>query len=732
MFLTVSRTARTLAIAGLLWMICLQAVAEAIVVGGEDGYQPYETLTAEGEPVGFNIDLMRAIGAELGTEVTFRLGSWDAMRQALRSGEIDVLAMFVSDQREQWVDFARPHVIVHHRIFIPSGSAPISRIEDLDGRSVIVQRQAWSHEYLERSGLDLDLTLVDTDAEGLALLARGNHDAALLTEHRGRYALRRQQLDNLTVSGPPVLPVEYALAVREGNQALLKRLNTGLERVMASGEFDDIYERWLQPLDSDLAGASRGAILMAVLVAILMTLMLAWLLWKLWRYRRDMRSAHEQIAYLRDHDALTGLLSRHMLEQHLTSLCESSAGGPHSLLDVNIDQFRVLNETLGHAQADGLLKDLGKRLQEILPGQAVIARQSADDFAVLLPETDEDIALALGHKLLTGIRNEPLPAVAEAGSVTLSIGVASFNHHEDNIANILRRADCACVAAKEDGGNQVHVWHPEDRRLAEKFGELAWVARIQQALNDGRMALFWQPIVPVDGPPFPAVSIEILVRMLPENEGDEIVAAGQFMPAAERYFMTTQIDRWVLTTMLEWMAANPDVVARLERVNLNLSGRSLGDQRILAFLERTFQRYSGLLPKLCLEVTETALISNLDRARRVLERLHHGGCRIALDDFGTGVSSMNYLRQLPVDYLKVDGSFVRDIDRDPSAFEFISEINRLGQAMGKITVAECVETESVQRCLQRAGFDLMQGYFIGHPAPLDDLLPHLEQSNSVK
>ncbi|WP_376691115.1 EAL domain-containing protein [Wenzhouxiangella sp. EGI_FJ10409] len=720
-----TRMARASIIAIWLGAAGYAPAADTIVVGGEDGYEPYETLNADGEPVGFNIDLMRAIGKATDSEVEFRLGSWETMRQALQSGEIDVLGMFVSDRREASVDFARPHVIVHHRIFIPAGAEPINRIEDLAGRSVIVQREAWSHEFLRQSDQEMALTLVDSDSEGLALLSRGGHDAALLTEHRSRHTMRENRLDNLTVSGPPVLPVEYALAVREGNQALLAQINVGLERVMASGAFDRIYARWLQPLDGNEREPGGYGVAISAIIAVVVLAVFAWLLWKLLAYRRDMRQAQQQIAYLREHDALTGLLSRHALEQRLDKLCEVDSDKRHSLLEINVDQFRVINETVGHAAADRLLRSLGTRLQELFPADALIARQGADEYAVLMPETDEARAAELGRELLDSLDENPLAPQRGAGSLTLSVGVVSFDHRDGGIARILRRADCACLAAKDDGGNRVHVWQPDDARLAEKFGELGWVARIQQALAEDRMTLYWQPISPTSGPPFRTVAVEILVRMLPEVDGEAPITAAEFMPAAERYFMTTQIDRWVVSTTLEWMTAHRDSIDRLDRVNINLSGRSLGDQRFLDFLDRILRRHVGLLPRLCLEVTETALISNLEQVSRLFQRLNRGGCRIALDDFGTGVSSMNYLRQLPVDYLKVDGSFVRDIDRDPSALEFIAEINRLGQSMGKITVAECVETESVQGCLKSVGFDLMQGYLVGHPAPLDELIVHL-------
>lgn len=694
---------------------------DTIVVGGEVGYAPYETLDAAGEPVGFNIDLMRAIARATGNEVRFRLGNWEEMRDALQAGEVDVLAMFVSEEREQAVDFARTHLIVNHRIFIPTGAETIDHIEDLAGRSVIVQEEAWSHEFLQQSGMSLDLTLVENDSAGLRLLAKGEHDAALLTEHRSRHTLRTENLANLTVSGPPVLPVEYALAVRQGEEQLLETINAGLGKVMASGEFDRLYERWLQPLDDAGSSTSRVTVAITIALAAVLLLAVAWMVGRLIAYRRDMLRANEELAYLRRHDALTGLLSRHALEQELDALCQDASDREHSLLNINVDQFRVVNDTLGHGRADKLLRALAGRLGELLPSDALIARLGADEFAVLLPGISGDAAQALGEALLASLHDKPLVSSADSQPLTVSVGVVTFDRTEDSIARILRRADCARLAAKEDGGDQVHAWHPNDQRLAEKYGELGWVSRIQTALAEDRLALYWQAIVPVGAPPHRIVAIEVLVRMLPSEPGGEAIPAARFMPAAERYFITAQIDRWVIGSMLDWMEAHPEEVESLDRVNLNLSGRSLGDARFLAFLDRRSRRHVRLLPKLCLEVTETALISNLDQAREVLERLHRGGCRIALDDFGTGVSSMNYLRQLPVDYLKIDGSFVQGIDSDAEAFDFIKEINRLGHNMGKITVAECVETDGVRLRLAEAGIDLMQGYLVGYPAPLNQL-----------
>lgn len=718
-------------VAVVLLLACAQAIAEeVIVVGGEDGYWPYETLDEEGRPVGFNVDLMRAIARETGRDLRFRFGEWTEMRRALNEGEIDVLGMFVSERRRQNVDFATPHIIVHHRIFTPIGGDHFDGIDALEGHSVIVQRGAYSHEYLQASDLSIDLVFVDNDAEGLEILASGKHDAALLTEHRGRYAMQREGFENLAVSGRPVLPVEYALAVRQGNAALLGTLETGLERVMASGEFDRLYAQWLQPVEGPEA---PGRVLTAALlvIAALLAVAVGWLLRRLWLSRRDMHRAQAELASLRERDRLTGVLSRNALERRIEALCQQDSSGIHSLLLVNIDKFRIFNDSLGHAGADRLLCDLAERLAKLLPEGTAIARFGADEFAGLLTNIDGETADGFGRALTDSLTENPLLA-RDYPPVTLSIGRVTFDENENSMVRILRCADCACLVARENGGNQMHAWRPDDLKMAEKFGELGWVPRIQLALRDDRLVLYWQPIVSVSADSHRTLAIEILVRMLPEVTGGEPISAGRFMPAAERYFVATQVDRRVLDLTLAWMERNPDLLQRLDRVNVNLSGRSLGDRHFLNYLEQRLQDNAGLMSKLCLEVTETALISNLDRASEVLERIHRRGCCIALDDFGTGMASMGYLRRLPVDYVKIDGSFVMGIENDPDAFHFVFEINKLTQKMGKTAVAEGVESEGIAEALERAGVNLMQGYFFGYPAELAALGKHLLESEQLR
>ncbi len=708
---------RLMVFVALLW--CAQAQCEIVVVGGEDGYKPYETFDDSGEAVGFHVDLMKAIAREMGFEVRFELGGWEQVRAALIEGEIDVLGMFVSAERAESVDFANPHVIVYHRIFIPSDAPTIRSIQDLTGKRVIVQRAAFSHEHLQGIGLDAELVLVDTDAQGLRLLAEGGYDAALLTEHRGRFTLAEGSLEQLTVSGPPVLPVENAFAVRQGNEAMLNTVNRGLERVMASGEFDRIYEQWLQPYDGRSgSGLSPGLLLAAGMIILLLATLIAWQMKRILNIRARQRAAERQLEFLKSHDSMTDLLNRPAFENQLSQFLDRCDGrNEHALLLINVDQFRLVNENLGHAGGDRVLVELAVHLREIFRSPARIGRLGSDEFIVLMPDTPCEKALSCGESLLSSVGGlEPQPGMR----LGLSIGLVPFDGIGNSVAQLLRRADCAGLAAREDGGNRVHCWHDEDRRLAESIGMLRWVGRIQSAIHEDRLAFYYQPIVAGGTPDNRVHAVEMLVRMnTPEGE---VLAAGQFMPAAERYFLSPEIDRWMVRSVLSWLADNPEVLDCLERININLSGRSLGDDRFLEFLVNSVDLHSAMIDKLCFEITETALISNLGTARRTLADLHRRGCRFALDDFGSGLSSMAYLKDLPVDYLKIDGGFVRDIEHDRTALEMVREINRLGHAVGKLTIAEFVETSSIRDLLTESNIDLLQGYAIGRPAPPEELL----------
>jgi EAL domain-containing protein (putative c-di-GMP-specific phosphodiesterase class I) len=291
-----------------------------------------------------------------------------------------------------------------------------------------------------------------------------------------------------------------------------------------------------------------------------------------------------------------------------------------------------------------------------------------------------------------------------------------------NRDQVFSLADAACYAAKNEGRNRVHFWSPGDQVLEQQQGEMSWVSRIRKALEEDRFVLYAQPIVPTrsseaDG----KVSYEVLVRMLDEKGG--VVPPGQFLPVAERYQLASRIDRWVIGQVLRELDAHPNHLKRLDFCSINLSGLSLTNDTLQEELAELIGKYPHIRPEcLCFEVTETAAITNLGRAVEFIRKMRAVGCRFALDDFGTGVSSFAYLKNLPVDFLKIDGVFVKDIVNDPIDRVVVEAIHNVGHEMGKVTVAEFVEDEAIRQTLALIGVDLCQGFGIARPVPLTSLL----------
>jgi diguanylate cyclase (GGDEF)-like protein len=712
-------------VVGLL-LTCATARAEAdggVVVGGQDRHLPFETRTEAGEPVGFNVDLMRAIGRTVGFEPRFEIGAWPEKRRQIATGDIDVLAMFVSDARESDVDFAHPHLIVSHRIYVPRGAEPIEDLEDLAGRRVAAQRDAYSHEQLRAMDIPaIDLVPTLDEREALRLLSTGRFDAALLTEYLSRRILAEEDFGAPAVSGGPVLPVEYAFAVTAGNETLLAMIDEGLDQVQADGRFDEIHARWLGSSPAGPPGArSRGAgpawawaaLGVAALLAVAAGVV---------AIGRPRRTRQDRVEELRRHDALTGVLNRTAFQEALAS--RSSSRG--ALAFVHVDRFRLINDSFGHAQGDVVLRRVAGVLASPLEPDEVIGRVGDDEFAVLLARDATDAVRTWGERIVDTVRDQDFARGSSSCTASVTIGFALDDPAFDDAdgRDLMRRADAAAQIAKEEGGDRVRAWSEGDARIAERQGELRWIRELPTALDEDRLVPFWQAIEPTVAHPGRLPSVELLARL--RTRDGKIVAAGRFVGAAERYGLADRVDLRMLKKALAWLIERPGLAGRVQRVHLNVSGRSLGDPRFLAEAEDTLARYAALHGKLCIEVTETALISNLDTARESLARIRTLGIRIALDDFGVGQSSMSYLKALPVDVLKIDGSFVRDLGRDHEAATMIRSIDRMAHEVGLSTVAEFVESEEVRAVLAGIGVDAVQGYGVGPPRPLSELAGWLD------
>jgi diguanylate cyclase (GGDEF)-like protein/PAS domain S-box-containing protein len=436
----------------------------------------------------------------------------------------------------------------------------------------------------------------------------------------------------------------------------------------------------------------------------------------------EQRRLSNQISYQATHDMLTGLVNRHEFELRVDRAIASAQANSsqHVLCYMDLDQFKVVNDTCGHVAGDQLLRQLASVLGGRVRARDTLARLGGDEFGLLL----EHCLLEQGQRVANALRE----AVDEfrfvwAGRsfrIGVSIGLVSIDRNIGDQAAVLQAADSACYVAKDAGRNRVHTYDQHDAELARRHGEMQWIARIQQALDEELFRLHAQAIVPLCAPVTAGIYCELLVRMA-ENAGT-LVMPGSFMPAAERYHLAAHIDRWVVDQAFRWLDDNPRRLARLALCTINLSAQSLSDEQFLNNILSQFDRLQLPSSKICFEITETAAIGNLSDAIHFITRLKARGCRFALDDFGSGLSSFAYLKSLAVDFLKIDGVFVKDVVDDPVDFAMVRSINEIGQLLGKQTIAEHVENPAIIERLRDVGVDYVQGYGVGMPQPLEYLL----------
>lgn len=415
-------------------------------------------------------------------------------------------------------------------------------------------------------------------------------------------------------------------------------------------------------------------------------------------------------------DKLTGLLNRHELDRCLGNLIEDAetAGRSHALLYIDLDQFKVINDTCGHMAGDELLRVLGMSLAKVVQRGDIIGRLGGDEFGVLLCNVAARESLEVANRICKAVESIRFAWGSYSFAVRASIGVTIIDEYTRTSEVAMRQVDAACYAAKEAGRNRVHLFTENDRQLARRQGEMQWLSRINQALDENRLRIVQQRIVPLQNGVSGEMA-EVLLRI--ESPDGGMISPGAFIPAAERYNLMPLLDRWVINRLLMTLARHPQASDPFERYTINLSGLSLGDPAFLQYILDEFDR-SGVNPaRICFEITETAAVASFSTAVRFMSLLREIGCRFALDDFGSGMSSFGYLRELPVDYLKIDGMFVTDLDVDPFHRAIVKSITEVDHAAGMLTIAEHVNSEASLKLLREMGVDYVQGYFIERPVP---------------
>ncbi len=431
------------------------------------------------------------------------------------------------------------------------------------------------------------------------------------------------------------------------------------------------------------------------------------------------RRLAREMTYQATHDALTGLHNRRAFEERLGQMLQSakSNGSRHALLYLDLDQFKIVNDACGHTAGDQLLRQLAMLLRYEVRQSDTLARLGGDELGVLLQDCPDTTAEELAGKLLQTVNDFRFVWKDRMFTVSASIGLVPFGSESENAASILSAADAACYAAKDKGRNRVLVYQADDVTLSQRRGQMQWVTRLKHALDENRFVLHSQPIVPTSATTARPQLHEVLLRL--REEEDSLVPPGAFLPAAERYGLMPEIDRWVVRTTLQWLAAHRADPHLAQSYSINLSGQSLSDAQFLGFVLQEIERSGVEAGRLAFEVTESAAVAALDSAVQLIQTLKNKGCRFLLDDFGSGWSSFAYLKNLPVDFLKIDGSLVRDMAHDALDEAMVRAINEVGHVLGIATVAEFVENEAVLERVTALGIDYAQGYALGRPAPID-------------
>ena len=432
----------------------------------------------------------------------------------------------------------------------------------------------------------------------------------------------------------------------------------------------------------------------------------------------ESRELNRRLSYAASHDILTELVNRREFENRLQRALKSAKAREtsYAVLYIDLDQFKIVNDACGHSAGDALLKQIAALLKSKIRWRDTLARLGGDEFGVLLESCTMEEAMRTAESLRDIINEFRFVWDERTFRLGASIGVVPITPATDDVAALLSAADSACAAAKEAGRNRVYSYQENDIDLMKRRKEMQWAARISNALEENRFELFRQTIQPLQPGLDTGAHYELLLRM--RDEQGMLVSPDLFIAAAERYGLTPSIDRWVITQAFRWLVSEADERERLALCSINLSGQSLADEKFLPFVIDQFQK-SGLSGScICFEITETAAIASYSQANRFIHALKELGCKFALDDFGTGLSSFGYLKHFPVDFLKIDGSFVKEILHDPIDREMVRSINEIGHLTGKQTIAEFAENQEIITMLRGMGVDYAQGYGVSEPKRL--------------
>ncbi len=437
----------------------------------------------------------------------------------------------------------------------------------------------------------------------------------------------------------------------------------------------------------------------------------------------EVKELSESLHYRVHFDTLTELANRHALEKHFEKMLRRDPDVlTTALVYFDVDQLKVVNDTCGHTAGDQLLKQLTEILREYCDAEAeLFCRIGGDEFAVLLRNFSDEQVLVFSETLRNAAEDFNFRWNDKQFRQSISVGAAWYKGAQPDLQALLSAADAACYVAKENGRNQVHL-HRLDGQEATltHHQDMLWVSRLDSAIKNGEFELYFQPITPLQLRDHDHVHYEVLLRYIDEH--GNVIAPNAFLPSAERFGKSTDIDLWVITETLDFLSRHPEHTEALDCCSINLTAQSLASHRTRSAIIALMQSYAFPLEKICFEITESSAIKNLQDAIAFIDTLRALGCRFALDDFGTGFSSFGYLKNLNVDYLKIDGSFVKDVVTDKVDRAMVRALVEIAHALDLSTIAEYVEDDAVKDALLRIDVDFAQGYGIARPMPLSTLL----------
>ena len=542
-------------------------------------------------------------------------------------------------------------------------------------------------EAIVATDLQGQLTYLNPAAEKLLGVARGQAMGRQLEEIVGLV----DQNDRKLLADP----VHEALGGGNGNPHNLSRRAVLLGK--ASGE-ERAIELAASPI-RDQAGEVTGAVVLLHDVT-------------------ELRGLHRQMSYQATHDALTGLVNRREFELRVEEAAEIARRGEatHMLCYLDLDRFKIVNDSSGHLAGDSMLREVAKLLRDAVRDSDTVARLGGDEFGMLLVGCPLDKARQIADDVCRSVAQYQFVWHDRVFNIGVSIGLIEIGREAGTVEQLLAASDSACYVAKKEGAGRVSVYSARDAALARNSGEIEWLQKLQGAIKDERFTLYYQPIVAAFGGDTEGPSMEVLLRMLDET-GQEI-QPNDFVPSAERFRLMAWVDRWVVQTTLRALAGNAFQLARDRSVAINISGQTLADPQFLEFVVELLDATGVSAEQVCFEISESALIGNPEHVRRFVGVLHGMGCKFTIDDFGSDVGSFSSLKNLELDYLKLDGSFMRNLGRDSVNQTMVTAMIKLARTLNFKIIAEQVEDSAALEAARKMGVDYVQGFVIARPAPL--------------